>query len=96
MIEEANYSLEAVIDKLKEKDVKTQLHILFGIIDYLKDIRVTVEDQYNNARTSYLRCPSIINNNYIKAMFLYNNLRTLSMYIKYLDSYLEELICKEK
>lgn len=95
MIEEANYSLEAVIDKLKEKDVKTQLHILFGIIDYLKDTRATVEDQYNNARTSYLRCPSIINN-YIKAMFLYNNLHTLSMYIKYLDSYLEELICKEK
>lgn len=30
----------------------------------------------------------------INAMLLYNNLKTISMYIEYLDSYLEELISK--
>lgn len=90
MEEKDTYSLETVINTLKDKDVKTQLHILFDTIDSLKEDRRIVEDKYKEVK-NYI---SWNINNYIKAMFLYNNLKTLSMYIEYLDSYLEELISK--
>lgn len=87
MEEKDTYSLETVINTLKGKDVKTQLHILFDTIDSLKEDRRIIEDKYKEVK-NYISCNI---NNYIKAMFLYNNLKTLSMYIEYLDSYLEEL-----
>lgn len=39
MEEKDTYSLETVINTLKGKDVKTQLHILFDTIDSLKENR---------------------------------------------------------
>lgn len=90
MEEKDTYSLETVINTLKGKDVKTQLHILFDTIDSLKEDRRIIEDKYKEVK-NYISCNI---NNYIKAMYLYNNLKTLSMYIEYLDSYLEELISK--
>lgn len=90
MEEKDTYSLETVINTLKGKDVKTQLHILFDTIDSLKENRRAIESKYKKAK-SYINCNI---NGYINAMLLYNNLKTISMYIEYLDSYLEELISK--
>lgn len=95
MEEKDIYSLETVINTLKGKDVKTQLHILFDTIDSLKENRRAIESKYKEAK-SYINCNinSYNISNYINTMFLYNNLKTISMYIEYLDSYLEELISK--
>lgn len=90
MEEKDTYSLETVINTLKGKDVKTQLHILFDTIDSLKENRRAIESKYKEAK-SYINCNI---NEYINAMLLYNNLKTISMYIEYLDSYFEELISK--
>lgn len=46
MEEKDTYSLETVINTLKGKDVKTQLHILFDTIDSLKEDRRIIEDKY--------------------------------------------------
>lgn len=93
MEEKDTYSLETVINTLKGKDVKTQLRILFNLIDNLKDDRNKIESEYEEARRSNFMIKQNLNY-YIKAMYLNHCLSTLKMYIEYLDSYLDELISK--